>query len=292
MPRVFDRIDLEWDRDSAQIEPALTLASVGLFVRVAPPLALKLGRGMLAVGAADDAIRATAAAPGLSLRVTSFCTYLDAGEVSSSRDDWHIDRIGAIRGSGSDEEWDATDYTHNCSFSCCSAFLPERPQANTAAGTEFVVDRRPLIDDGWHSNDSVQALISAAMDGVSSFYRSEDRQPVSFSARHIHRPGIAPGAGWRLFIRIGAYMPSCSPYIDHLPFAIPITSSEMAGFIVRPLGTTVSQDPPRAWSTPVGDGVDVDRYLASRGLASDPELAEEFIKALAARRRDLGVAAS
>ena len=282
-PRFYPPLRLDIDRGLLPREPALTLATAEAFAAVAPPLAVNTSLLLLEMGALDEILDAVRRRGDLDLRITSFAVHLDAGDVSSSRYDWHIDRIGQICGTGAGERWDATDYTRSRSFLSFSAFYPDLTldldDVRCRAGTEFVVEPSLFrLDGGWHSNASVQAAITQVTRANFLTRMPVNMQPVGFGARHVHRPGRAPMKGWRLFIRLGAYrnVQPCSPYEDHLPTAIPVTREEDRFFRLRPLGSSSSVRPDGPWSIAIIDESTIRDHLDRYSLEADAALGRRF----------------
>jgi hypothetical protein len=288
--RFHSPIDLDIRIDDLKREPALTLATAEAFSFVAPPVGLSAVIALLEGGVLDEVLSCIRKDPSLTLRITSYAVFLYAGELSSSRLDWHVDRIGAIRFEDGEEYWDGTDYSQARSFVSFAAFLPRGVESTRCSehgvGTEFVTDPRKLeLENGWQKNSFVQLLIRNALAGGFSTTTTADRQPAGFGARHIHRPGRAEVDGTRLFLRIGAYRNTepCSLYQDHLPTAIPVTREGANRFWLRPLGGSTSEEPIGDWSLSGSRDYEAERYITNWGLASDKILGREFMRRLRAR---------
>ena len=130
--------------DEFRSEPSLTLCSPAVFARFAGRIASRSLMFMLAVGALDETIQAVRESPRVSIRISTYTLWLESEQVPSSRDDWHIDRIGAISGTGQTERYDATDYTKRRSFAVMSHFMTENARQDNRfysdkISTEFVL---------------------------------------------------------------------------------------------------------------------------------------------------------
>lgn len=258
-----------------QVEPSLTLCSPEVFARFGGRAAAEALRFMLATGALDEAIMTVRESPGLDIRISTYTLWLDTGQVPSSRYDWHIDRIGAISGSGTDERYDAADYTGRRSFAVLSHFVPDSALAGRAgldvASTEFVVDPGAIFLPGrWLSTSEVQERITSSLSGGYNAVHAGNGVGAAFSARAVHRPGYAPRPGWRFMIRVGAYLadPPCSPYIDHIPRYNPFCHRTAAGSRLRAVGGKDTSAVTSSWSYG-HDDADATSVFTECGLVRD-----------------------
>ena len=198
--------------DEFRSEPSLTLCSPAVFARFAGRIASRSLMFMLAVGALDETIQAVRESPRVSIRISTYTLWLESEQVPSSRDDWHIDRIGAISGTGQTERYDATDYTKRRSFAVMSHFMTENARQDNRfysdkISTEFVLQPSSVkLPDCWLATKEVQSRIAACMaPGYDSIHCGLG-VATAFSSRAIHRPGLASEPGWRFMIRVGAYL--------------------------------------------------------------------------------------
>ena len=191
-------------------EPTMTLCDLRVFRGHAGTAAATTLQARLELGALDSTIAAIQRDRRLTMRISVYVLWLATDQVPSSRYDWHIDRIGGIEGHGTAERYDAADYTGCRSFAVVSVFLPAFDaggRAVDAASTEFIRSPSPIrLPNRWMYTEEVDTHIKALLAGGHQSAHCGDRVATSFSARAVHRPGFAPGPGWRFFMRIGAYL--------------------------------------------------------------------------------------
>lgn len=233
---------------------------------------------MLAVGALDETIQAVRESPRVSIRISTYTLWLESEQVPSSRDDWHIDRIGAISGTGQTERYDATDYTKRRSFAVMSHFMTENARQDNRfysdkISTEFVLQPSSVkLPDCWLATKEVQSRIAACMaPGYDSIHCGLG-VATAFSSRAIHRPGLASEPGWRFMIRVGAYLSNtvCSPYEDHISIYVPFCTPGAPGHGLRIVGTKEENPGGRPWSYPITADDRVHALFTERGLCRDP----------------------
>ncbi|WP_149257700.1 hypothetical protein [Actinomadura sp. K4S16] len=273
-------------------EPSLTLCSLEAFARYAGPVGASALDALLTLGALDGIIESVQADHGLVIRITVAALWLDRGQVPGARPDWHIDRAGAIAGTGALERYDTSDLTHRRSFALVSLFSPEAPAPHRApdahtseASTEFAMAPGGLpLPGGWARSRDVAEHIRTWISAGRPCTPCGDGRAVSFGARAVHRPGAAPMPGWRILVRAGAYQsdPPTSPYEERIPAYNPFCRRTDPGFWLRPVGTKERATPMRSWSVHANDDVAVEELFAMRGLRPAPAPATAAI----ARIRD------
>ncbi|MGI8336664.1 hypothetical protein ACRYCC_42540 [Actinomadura scrupuli] len=256
----------------------MSLCSLEVFRRYGGAVASMALEALLRLGALDEILLAVRSGTGLALRISTYSIWLEAGQVPSSRSDWHIDRTGGIRGAGADERYDASDTTRRRSFALTCLFAPDgdgrdRDTLDTAS-TEFVT-RPSAIDlpDGWTTTGQVGRRIEAWRSAGCHSEPCGNASAVSFSARAVHRPGLARVAGWRFLLRVGAYETSTSPYQDHVTVCNPFCTRSEPGFLLRPVGGKDPVAPRSRWSLPAHDSRGIRSLFRSSGLRPDPAAA-------------------
>ena len=204
-------------------EPSLTLCDLQNFGYWGGAVSHKIFREITKISAFKRIITRTHVDPEVSIRISTYTVWLDAGQVPSSRQDWHIDRVGTLHQIGVDEIVDLRDPFQFPSFMLVTAFIPEKKLDSDSlnqTSTEFLLSTisgsLPAfgIDNSKMHQEIDEAL--KLVDELDTVY-SGNRMIVSFSPRTIHRPGKAIFPGWRYMLRIGLYTTKekCSPYADH-----------------------------------------------------------------------------
>ncbi|MFD0686499.1 hypothetical protein [Actinomadura fibrosa] len=277
----------------------MTLCSLDTFADHAGAVGASALDALLALGALDEVIESARADRRLIIRITVGALWLDRDQVPGTRPDWHIDRAGAIAGTGAAERYDVSDLTRRRSFALVGlldADIPGRspvpgtngPDDTNGAGgaggaagsTEFAVGPDvPPLPDGWAGSQEVARDIRTWMSTGRRWAPCGHGNAVSFSARAVHRPAPASAPGWRMLLRVGAYQadPPMSPYVERIAAYNPFCSRTVPGFRLRPVGSRSEAMPMPSWSIDAADAAATRRLFATCGLRPAPERAAAAI---------------
>lgn len=246
------------DANSLRAEPSLTLCTIPVFARWAGPISHRVFSELIRTTGFQRIAARAHRDPTLSIRISVYAVWLEAGDFPSQRPDWHIDRIGGYRNASGAELVDLRDATSFPSFLLTSIFLPTTPADSHAdsRSSEFLLStfdgtsgelwadmmEMHLDIDGWLAANPNPPILKAG-----------NRTIVSFSPRTVHRPGCASTSGWSYMLRLGLYTATepCSPYPDHLVFFNPVWNESSRTTVFRRVGSTDSANVPPVRSVPL-----------------------------------------
>lgn len=245
-------VSLDVREPHVQREPSLTLCDLTNFGYWSGFLSNNVFRQLVLTSAFQRLAARAESDSGVSIRVSTYTVWLEAGEVPSARPDWHIDRVGALRRDGAEELVDLRDPFKFPSYILTSVFVPEDPHAVGFAdevSTEFLLS--PISGTSpeyWANMNHMHQDIDTAFAKNSSLrtIRAGDRMLMSFSPRTVHRPGQTSVPGWRYLMRVGLYttLEPCSPYLDHFVFFNPAWHSVSGDVKYRTVGCKSSLQEP------------------------------------------------
>lgn len=252
-------ISVDLSKSAIQFEPSLTLCEISNFGywgglvshQIFKQLALSSAFQRLAARAESD--------PNVSIRISTYTVWLEAGEVPSARPDWHIDRVGALRRKGVEELVDLRDPFKFPSYILTSFFIPadnNAPGSIDDVSTEFLLSSfSGSSPELWANMDHMHLDIDTAFSkgGNLRSIKAGNSMLVSFSPRTVHRPGQTTMPGWRYLMRVGLYttLEPCSPYRDHFVFFNPAWSNVHNHVSYRKVGCKNSLAEPTRRSVPL-----------------------------------------
>ncbi len=237
--------EVKVDSEALRHEPSLTLCSLPVFAEWAGPVSKQVFAEIAATSAFQRLACRAARDPSVSVRISVYVVWLEAGDFPSHRPDWHIDRIGALHRQGHLELVDLRDPLSFPSFVLSSIFLTESSDALQidSPSTEFLLATfEGTSPELWADMQAMHLDIDRWLERNPNprVLKAGDRSVVSFSTRTVHRPGQAVMGGWRYLMRLGLYttLEPCSPYPDHLVFFNPVWSSLTGAPSFRRVGDT------------------------------------------------------
>lgn len=277
-------------------EPSLTLCTIPTFAQWAGPVSRRVFSELARTSAFERIAARAVRDATLSVRVSVYVVWLEAGEFPSHRADWHIDRIGGLRSRDGVELVDLRDPVAFPSFLLTTIFLPAASASDAhldSRSTEFLLSTFPgSSGELWADMREMHVDIDRwlADHPHPPVLKAGDRMIAGFSPRTVHRPGQAAVPGWSYLMRLGLYTATepCSPYPDHFVFYNPVFSGPAGKMFFRRVGATELAPEPATRSVPLTttDGMRAaHEFMRAHALSRDggPSSVEAEVEAAAVR---------
>jgi hypothetical protein len=262
--------------DTLQFEPSLTLCTPDIFNMWAGPVSQSIFAELVATTAFQRIAARADSDTSMSIRISVYSVWLEAGEFPSYRPDWHIDRIGGLRKNEGIEYVDLRDTANFPSFLLASVFVPSQGHEAVihSRSTEFMLasfgGKSGLV---WADMREMHRDIDSwlATSEPPPVYKAGNRTIVSFSSRTVHRPGQADVSGWSYLLRLGLYttLEPCSPYTDHFVFYNPVWHAPTQQARFRRCGSMETGPEPAVRSVPLASkqgAADAASFVAEYGI--------------------------